>query len=91
MTYAEEIEYAKKLLKEVLASIGDELEDEDMVTEDGREVVFVTHAIIKKAIQAKGEADAQCYLAAVERILDREADSVDRDIANMILKAEVQP
>lgn len=41
--------------------------------------------------QAQREAGAQCYLAAVERILDREADSVDRDIANMILKAEVQP
>lgn len=85
----EEMQYAKKLLNEVLASNG--LGEQDLETEDGREAIWIANEIIKKAIQAKGEADAQCYLAAVKRILDREADSVDRDIANMILKAEVKP
>jgi len=59
MTYSEEIEYAKKLLKAAFTSIGEELEDEDMETEDGREAVFVAHAIMKIAMQAQREACAE--------------------------------
>lgn len=53
-------------------------------------VLKVMTELAQEATQAQREADAQCYLAAVERIFDREADSVDRDIANMILKTEVK-
>lgn len=89
MTYEEEIEYAKKLLKEALASIEVEIDDEDMVTEDGREAVFVAHAIMKTAMQAQREACAEVGYAESFNINVPHQQRIE--LKQAILNAEVQP